>query len=117
MENGNGNGHDLNFNERGKFVPGNGITRKGSPNVASQKVKLAIVKFLEDNVQKIQESFDQLEPREKLIFITALLPYAAHRLQTTQTDDAGRSPVTINVRWDKSLLPTSTIDLPPQESQ
>lgn len=117
MENGNGNGHDANFNERGRFIQGNGITRKGAPNVASQKVKDAIVKFLEDNVTKIQESFDQLEPREKLIFIANILPYAAPKLVSVQAQNSTDVKGSITVRWDKSLLPTSTIDLPPQESQ
>lgn len=93
----NGNGFDSN----GKFLPGHNINRKGSPNKASQKVREAIVKFLEDNVDKIQESFDQLKPREKLEFIADIIPYAAPRLQSIEAHHEGDVDHHITVTWVK----------------
>lgn len=100
----NGNGH---FGSNGKFLPGNGITRTGAGNKASQKVREAIVKFLEDNVDKIQESFDKLKPREKLEFIADIIPYAAPKLQSIEAHHEGDIDLHMTITWVKPHeLPT-----------
>lgn len=70
--------------KEGKFIPGNREGTKRGPNKISSKVREAIINFLEDNVDQIQDSFDELKPAQKLEFISSILPYAAPKLASTQ---------------------------------
>ena len=73
--------------KRGKpFQPGNKAAANRGPNKISTKVRESIVKFLEDNVDEIQASFDELKPVQKLEFISSILSYAAPKLSATQID-------------------------------
>ncbi len=99
----------------GKFAVGNPGKPKGAASNSSAKVKAAIQKFLEANIDEVQKSFDTLKPLEKLQFIANILPYAVPKLQSTSSEHSGEVNQQITVRWDKSLLPTSITELPPQE--
>lgn len=52
----------------------------------SEKLRGAVSLFLNNNfdVVKIQEFYDGLEPREKLIFLKDLLPFAIPKYATTE---------------------------------
>lgn len=76
------NGRDIN----GRFAVGNPGKPKGAATNASIKVKEAIYNFLSDNIESIQESYDSLKPKEKLQFITELIPYAMPRLQSIHSE-------------------------------
>ena len=77
------------------FEPGNQEGRKRGPNKISSKVKEAIVNFLEDNTDKIQESFDELKPIDKLNFMAAILPYAVPKLSSVETETEHTGGITI----------------------
>lgn len=81
------------------FEKGNQEGRKRGPNKISTKVKESIVGFLEDNVDQIQESFDELKAIDKLRFIADILPYAAPKLSSIQTENE----TTIHGSWDITL--------------
>lgn len=70
----------------GKFLPGNQFGTKRGENKVSTKAKETIIDFIENNVEKIQESFDKLKPAEKLKFISDILPYAIPKLSSVQSD-------------------------------
>jgi len=72
--------------EKGKFGPGNPGRPRGTANKVSMKVKESIVKFLEDNMETIQEDFDKLKPRERLQFISDILSYATPKLSAIQSE-------------------------------
>lgn len=72
--------------EKGRFAVGNPGKPPGAATNASKKVKEAIYNFLSDNIDSIQESFDSLKPKEKLQFISELIPYAMPRLQSIQAE-------------------------------
>jgi hypothetical protein len=107
----NGRYHESNGN--GKFALGNPGKPPGAVVKSTTKIKKAIADFLELNIDKVQESFDQLKPVEKLQFITAILPYAVPKMSSSEIDKSVKKEII--VRWDPSLLPSQTIDLPPQE--
>lgn len=78
--------------ENGKFLPGNKAATSRGQNKVSTKVKESIVNFLEANIDRIQEDFNTLKPRERLQFIAEIIPYAAPKLSSTQVEgkiDAG----------------------------
>lgn len=73
-------------NENGKFLPGNKVAANRGPNKFSLKVKDAIVNFLENNIEAIQEDFDTLKPKERLQFMVEILQYAAPKLSSIQSE-------------------------------
>lgn len=73
--------------KNGQFLPGAPGRPKGATNKISSKARESIVNFIERNVDAIQESFDILEPKEKLEFISSILSYAVPRLSSAQVDN------------------------------
>lgn len=80
-------------NENGKFLPGNKVAANRGPNKFSLKVKDAIVNFLENNIEAIQEDFDTLKPKERLQFMVEILQYAAPKLSSIQSEVESKSEV------------------------
>lgn len=87
-------------NENGTFGKGNPGKPKGAVTKVSVKVREAIVNFLEANVDKIQQDFDTLKPREKLQFVAEILPYAAPKLSSVQTEIQGDISHRIEITWN-----------------
>ena len=85
--------YGLERNEKGKFLPGNKVASQRGPNKFSLKVKNAIVNFLENNIDAIQEDFDSLKPRERLQFMVYILQYAAPKLSSIQSEVESKSEV------------------------
>jgi hypothetical protein len=96
------NGHDRDNN--GRFQPGNQVSVNRGPNRISLKVKDFFVKFLEDNVDGIQESFDKLKPLEKLQFIANILPYVVPKLSSAQTENNTKLSGGISINWTEPRL-------------
>lgn len=92
-------------NPDGRFAKGNLGKPKGAVTKVSVKVREAIVNFLENNVDKIQEDFDKLKPREKLQFVAEILPYAAPKLSSVQVEHDGELKHSIEITWND---PTSS---------
>lgn len=93
--------------DKGKFAKGNPGKPKGAASNASAKVKEAIVNFLENNVDKIQDSFDKLKDREKLQFISDILPYATPKLSSVQSDNETHLSGSITISWEEPDLSDS----------
>lgn len=87
-------------NENGTFGIGNPGKPKGAVTKVSIKVREAIVNFLEANVENIQKDFDTLKPREKLQFVAEILPYAAPKLSSVQTEIQGDISHRIEITWN-----------------
>lgn len=60
---------------KGRFGKGNKGKPKGATHKDTTKIKAAVRKFVEDNIQSLQDEFDTLEPRDKINFIEKLLKY------------------------------------------
>lgn len=89
----------------GKFVAGNPGKPKGAVTKVSIKVRESIVNFLEANVDKIQADFDKLKPRERLQFVSDILPYAAPKLSSIQTEIQGDISHRIEITWNEPNEP------------
>lgn len=94
-------------NQEGKFTKGNKASVNRGPNKVSTKVKESIVNFLEDNIDAVQDSFDQLGPRAKLQFIAEILPYATPKLSSIQSENETHLSGGINISWSEPGLPDS----------
>jgi len=95
-------------NEQGKFTKGNKASLNRGPNRVSTKVKESIVQFLEDNIDAVQQSFDQLGPANKLKFIAEILPYATPKLSSVQSENETHLSGGIHISWSEPGLPDST---------
>lgn len=96
----NGNGRLSN----GQFGPGNKGGSGRGPNKVSTKVKESIIAFLEANIDKIQADFDTLKARERLQFIADIIPYAAPKLSSIQTENQTHLSGGINISWSEPEL-------------
>lgn len=97
-------------NEDGTFGKGNPGKPKGAVTKVSAKVRESIVNFLESNVDKIQEDFDKLKPRERLQFVSEILSYATPKLSAVKTELSGDVKHSIEITWSEptdSKLPDS----------
>ena len=58
-------------NSNGRFAKGNSLggRTKGSRNKTTQKIRDTFLKFIEDNLERIQEDFDQLEPKDRFRYL------------------------------------------------
>lgn len=99
--------YGLERNGEGKFLPGNKAGAGRGPNKVSTKVRESIVKFLEDNVDTVQASFDTLKPKEKLEFIQNILSYAAPKLSSIQVDQETNISGGITIKWEEPRVQNS----------
>lgn len=88
----------------GRFLNGNPGKPKGAVTKISAKVRESLVKFMENNVDAIQESFDKLSPKEKLFFISDILSYAVPKLSSTQTENDVSGSITIRFEKPESYV-------------
>ncbi len=86
------------------FKPGQSGNPNRGPNKISAKVKESLVKFLEDNIDAVQESFDKLKPLEKLQFVANILPYVVPKLSSIDSDSNVKHSGGISIRWTEPGL-------------
>lgn len=83
------------------FQPGVSGNLHRGPSKISTKVKESLVRFLEDNIDAVQESFDKLKPLEKLQFVANILPYVVPKLQSVESDNKTNVTGGITIRWEE----------------
>ncbi|MEX2336351.1 MAG: hypothetical protein WD555_03670 [Fulvivirga sp.] len=66
-----------------KFKEGNPGRPKGAKNKINIQIRDMIQNLFDDNFDKIQQDMDKLDPKDRLKFITDLLPYLLPKLQST----------------------------------
>jgi hypothetical protein len=97
---------------KGRFGPGNKAATTRGPNKASLKVREAVVKFLEDNIEALQEDFDTLKPRERLQFMVDIMQYAAPKLSSIQSEieqtTEHKGKITIEIIKSNGAVETNT---------
>lgn len=86
------------------FKPGQSGNLHRGPNKVSMKVKESLVMFLENNIDKVQESFDSLKHLEKLQFIANILPYVVPKMQSIQSENETNITGGITIKWEEPNL-------------
>jgi hypothetical protein len=66
-----------------KFENGNAGRPKGAVNKSTLAMKDRIQSLFDDNFEKIQEDLESLEAKDRLKFMTDLIPYLMPKLQST----------------------------------
>ncbi len=66
-----------------KFEKGNPGKPKGAKNKSTSLMRDRIQSLFDDNFEKIQEDLEALEAKDRLKFLTDLMPYLMPKLQST----------------------------------
>ena len=75
----------------GQFQKGEGGRPKGSLNKITAELREWISLFIHENKEQIQQDFDSLEPKDRILIFEKLLKYSLPALQsTTLTTDFER---------------------------
>ena len=67
----------------GKFEKGNAGRPKGAKNKVNTQMRDLIQQLFDANFDTVQEDLEALEPKDRLKFMTDLLPYLLPKLQST----------------------------------
>jgi hypothetical protein len=67
----------------GKFEIGNPGRPKGAKNKVNSEIRGLIQKLFDDNFDRIQQDLEELDPKDRLKFLSDLLPYLLPKLQST----------------------------------
>ena len=76
----------------------------GTPNKITLTTRQFLQNFIDSNIGTIQTNFEQLEPKDKLKFISDLLPYIVPKLQTIQLNEEKDKDVTITLNLDDKIV-------------
>ena len=71
------------LNKMAKFETGNPGKPKGAKNKSTLQIRDRIQNIFDDNFEKIQVDLESLEAKDRLKFMTDLMPYLMPKLQST----------------------------------
>lgn len=69
-----------------KGLPKTGGRTPGTPNKVTTDLRTKIQSILSNNIDRVQDDLDSLEPRERLAIIEKLLSYAVPKLTASSID-------------------------------
>ncbi len=79
-------------------------TRKGVPNRTTQQVRKAFQLLVENNLERLQNDLDELEPKDRIKFVLDMAKFILPTLQAVSVDDLreqeaqGFNVLTINLK-------------------
>ena len=88
--------------EQGKFVAGNSGRPIGSKNLASSQIRDTFQLLLENNIEKIQDDLNELEPKDRIKLLLDLSNYILPKLRTTEYKGEAQN-ITIDFSEDISF--------------
>ena len=59
---------------------------KGTPNRIGAELRERVIAFVEERWEQLERDFDDLEPRERMMFIEKLMAYTLPKLQAVAVD-------------------------------
>jgi len=92
----------------GKFEKGNSGKPKGAVNKSTLIMKDRIQSLFDYNFKKIQEDLESLEAKDRLKFMTDLMPYLMPKLQSTSYSQSidldGMTEQDLDILIDRILI-------------
>ena len=92
--------------EQGKFVAGNSGRPIGSKNLASSQIHDTFQLLLSNNLEKIQEDLNELEPKDRIKLLLNLSNYILPKLRSIDLQSDIEETITIDfnesVGWNKT---------------
>jgi hypothetical protein len=65
----------------------------GVPNKVTKELRQIIDEFLNDNIDKVKQDFEQLEPKDRIRLFVDLLQYAIPKYQSIQATVENMNPL------------------------
>lgn len=73
-------------NSNGRFAPGNklGGRTKGSKNKTTQKIRDTFLNFINDNLERMQQDFDELDPKDRFKYLFEMSKFILPSLKSIE---------------------------------
>ena len=73
-------------NNNGQFAKGNNLggRKVGSRNKTTQTIRDTFLKFIEDNLERMQEDFDQLDPKDRFRYLFEMSKFILPSLKSIE---------------------------------
>ena len=88
--------------DKGRFAEGNEGRPKGSVNKSSNEIRETFQLLLENNLEKIEEDLNELEPKDRIKLLLDLSNYILPKLRTTEYKGEAQN-ITIDFSEDISF--------------
>ena len=92
--------------DKGRFAEGNTGRPKGSVGKSNNKIRETFQLLLENNIEKIQEDLNELEPKDRIKLLLNLSNYILPKLRSIDLQSDIEETITIDfnesVGWNKT---------------
>ena len=88
--------------DKGRFAEGNEGRPKGSVGKSNKKIRDTFQLLLENNLEKIEEDLNELEPKDRIKLLLDLSNYILPKLRTTEYKGEAQN-ITIDFSEDISF--------------
>ena len=92
--------------DKGRFAEGNEGRPKGSVNKSSNEIRETFQLLLENNLEKLQEDLNELEPKDRIKLLLDLSNYILPKLRSIDLQSDIEETITIDfnesVGWNKT---------------
>jgi uncharacterized protein YeeX (DUF496 family) len=92
--------------DKGRFAEGNTGRPKGSVNKSSNEIRETFQLLLENNLEKLQEDLNELEPKDRVKLLLNLSNYILPKLRSIDLQSDIEETITIDfnesVGWNKT---------------
>ena len=92
--------------DKGRFAEGNTGRPKGSVNKSSNEIRETFQLLLENNLEKLQEDLNELEPKDRIKLLLSLSNYILPKLRSIDLQSDIEETITIDfnesIGWDET---------------
>ena len=92
--------------DKGRFAEGNEGRPKGSVNKSSNEIRETFQLLLENNIEKIQEDLNELEPKDRIKLLLDLSNFIIPKMKSVDLKSDVEETITIDfnesVGWNKT---------------
>jgi uncharacterized protein YeeX (DUF496 family) len=92
--------------DKGRFAEGNTGRPKGSVGKSNNKIRETFQLLLENNIEKIQEDLNELEPKDRIKLLLNLSNYILPKLRSIDLQSDIEETITIDfnesIGWNKT---------------
>ena len=92
--------------DKGRFAEGNTGRKAGTPNKATKDIRDAFTLLIENNLSKLQEDLNGLEPKQRVKLLLDMAQFVVPKLRSIdlQTDEEEIVTIDFNesVGWNKT---------------
>ena len=89
--------------DKGRFAEGNTGRPKGSVGKSNNKIRETFQLLLENNIEKIQEDLNELEPKDRIKLLLNLSNYILPKLRSIDLQSDIEETITIDFNEDISF--------------